>query len=99
MVYALTLLGEEPGVDAVVVERLNELPLHLAELREREAPGALDRLPVLVHVPHRVRVELVDVPGADAVVVHVRTHRLLDVAYDERDLDRVGEHGFAHLAS
>ncbi len=99
MVHALPLLGDEPRIDAVLVERLNELPLHVADLRERESPGTLNGLPVLVHVPDGFRIELVDVPGTDAVLLDVGPHRRLDVSDDECDLDGVGEHRLAHLAS
>jgi hypothetical protein len=43
VVDALALLGEEARVDALVVERLDQLPLHLADHGDREAPGAPDR--------------------------------------------------------
>jgi hypothetical protein len=39
-------------VHALVVERLDQLPLHLADHGDREAPGALDRLAVLAQVIH-----------------------------------------------
>jgi hypothetical protein len=40
--------GEEAGVVTLVVERLDQLPLHRADHRCREPPGAVDRLSVLV---------------------------------------------------
>ena len=52
VVDALTLLGEEARVDALVVERLDQLPLHLADHGDREAPRAVDRLAVLAQVLH-----------------------------------------------
>jgi len=44
MVDALALLGQEMRVDALLVERLDQLPLHLADRGDGKAPGALDRL-------------------------------------------------------
>jgi hypothetical protein len=58
----LPLLGEETCVDALLIERLDQLPLHLADRGDGEAPGALDRLAVFAEI--RVAgVELVDLPG------------------------------------
>jgi hypothetical protein len=58
VVDALTFLGEEAGVEALVVERLDQLPLHLANHGDRKAPGASHRLPVLAQVRRVRRVEL-----------------------------------------
>src|SRR5262245_46229366 len=93
---ARAVLGEEARVDAVVVERLDELPLHLPDACDREAPGTLDGLPRLVHAQDVVRIELVDVPRADPVVADVRRHRPLEVADDEGDLQRLREDRLAH---
>jgi hypothetical protein len=79
----------------LVVERLDQLPLHLADHGDRSAPGALDRLAELAQVLHPPRFELVDVPRADPVVVDVRPHRGFEVAHDDRDLHRLGEERFA----
>src|SRR5215218_11129314 len=57
VVDALALLGKETGVDAVLVERLDKLPHHLADRGDSDAVGALDRLTVLAVV---VRITEVD---------------------------------------
>jgi hypothetical protein len=43
MVDALALLGEKARVDALLVERLDQLPLHVAGRGDGKARGALDR--------------------------------------------------------
>src|ERR671911_1542443 len=51
VVHALALLGEEAGIDAVLVERLDKLPHHhLADHGDGDAVGALDWLSVLAVV-------------------------------------------------
>ena len=47
------VLGEETRVHAVPLERLDELPLDVADLRQREPPGVLDRPAALVHALRR----------------------------------------------
>src|SRR5687767_12352970 len=59
MVDALALLGEKTRVDALLVERLDPLPLHLADRGDCKAPGALDRLTVLAEILRFAGVELV----------------------------------------
>src|SRR5215218_2164019 len=50
VVDALALLGEETGIDAILVERLDKLPHHPADHGDGDAVGALDRLSVLAVV-------------------------------------------------
>jgi hypothetical protein len=96
MVDTLALLGEDTRVDALLVERLDQLPLHLADRGDREAPGALDRLTVLAGILRVAGVELVDLPRADPVVVDVPPHRRLEIAHDDPELQRLGEDRLAH---
>src|SRR5215211_6806279 len=50
VVHALAFLGEETGIDAFLVERLDKLPHHVADGGDGDAVGALDRLTVLAVV-------------------------------------------------
>src|SRR6266568_8407348 len=79
VVDTLSLLGEEARVVALVVERLDQLPLHPADHRGREPPGAFDWPSVLVQILRVPGVELVDVPRPDPVVVDVSPHRRFEV--------------------
>src|SRR5918993_5918267 len=71
VVHALALLGEEAGIDAVLVERLDKLPHHPADRGDGDARGALDRLTVLAVVIRLTGVDLSELPRADPIVVHV----------------------------
>ena len=59
MVDTLSLRDQEARVVALVVERLDELPLHFADHGRRESPGAFDRPAVLVQIFLVAGVELV----------------------------------------
>src|SRR6266566_10122625 len=99
VVDTLSLLGEEARVVALVVERLDQLPLHPADHGGREPPGAFDRPSLLVQILRAPGVELVDVPRPDPVIVDVSPHRRFDVAHDDPDLERLVERRLAHLPS
>jgi hypothetical protein len=86
MVDTLALLGEETRVDALLVERLDQLPLHLADRGDGEALGALDRLTVFAEILRVAGVELVDFLRADPVVVDVPPHRRREIAHDDPEL-------------
>lgn len=47
MLDAVAHRGEKTRADTLLVERLNELPLHLAVRGDGKAAGTLDRLTVL----------------------------------------------------
>ena len=96
VVDTLSLLGEEARVVALVVERLDQLSLRLADHGGRKPPGAFDRPSVLVQIFRVPGVELVDVPRPDPVVVDVPPHRRFEVAHDDSDLERLVEGGLAH---
>lgn len=95
-VGATALLGEEACVVALVVERLDQLPLHRADHRCREPPGAVDLPSVLVQSFRLAGVELDDLPRPDPVVVDIPPHRRLEIANDDSDLERLDERGLAH---
>ena len=96
MMHAFAFLGEEARVDARVVERLDQLPHHLADQGGRETPGAFDRLAVLAQILRVRGAELVDLPRAEPVIVDVRPQRCVKVAHDYPDLHRFGEDRLAH---
>src|SRR5215217_8515461 len=103
VVDAFALLGEEARPDALLVERLDQLPHYPAdhgggEAGDGAAPRASDRLAVLVQVFRILGVELVDLPRADPVVVDVPAQRGVEVAHDDPDLHRLGEDGPARRA-
>jgi hypothetical protein len=54
----LAVLGEETGGDALLVERLDQLPLRLADGGDGKPPGKLDRLTVLPEILRLAGVEL-----------------------------------------
>src|SRR6266511_2592138 len=95
----LALLREEAGVHALVVERLDQLPLHPADHGGGETPGAADGFAVFVEVRCVVGMELDDVPRTDPVVVDVPLHRRCEVMDDDPDLHRRREHRLAHRAT
>ena len=47
MMHALALLGKEPRKDALIVERLDQLPLYAADHRGSDARRGLNRLAML----------------------------------------------------
>src|SRR5215207_910995 len=96
VVHALTLLGEEAGIDAVLVERLDKLPHHLADRGDGYAVGALDWLSVLAVVVRGTEVYPVEPPRADPVVVFVPPYRRLQIAHDDPQLHRLVEDGLSH---
>src|SRR5215217_4348229 len=96
VMYALTFLGKETGIDAFLVEWLDKLPHHLADRGEGAAVGALDRLTVLAVVIRLTQVDLSELPRADAVVVHVPPYRRLQIAHDDPELRRFVEDGLSH---
>src|SRR5215218_8645352 len=96
VMYALTFLGKETRIDAVLVEWLDKLPHHLADRGEGAAVGALDRLTVLAVVIRLTQVDLSELPRADAVVVHVPPYRRLQIAHDDPELHRFVEDGLSH---
>src|ERR671916_1413392 len=96
VVHALALLGEEAGIDAVLVERLDKLPHHPADHGDGDAVGALGRLTVLAVVVRLTEVYRVEPPRADPVVVFVPLYRRLQIAYDDPQLHRLGEDGLSH---
>src|SRR5215208_974826 len=96
VVHALTLLGEEAGIDAVLVERLDKLPHHPADHGDGDAVGALDRLTVLAVVVRGTEVYPVEPPRAYPVVVFVPPYRRLQVAHDDPELHGLGEDGLWH---
>src|SRR5829696_9638906 len=96
VMYALTFLGKETGIDAFLVEWLDKLPHHLADRGEGAAAGALDRLTVLAVVIRITQVDLSELPRADAVVVHVPPYRRLQIAHDDPELHRFVEDGLSH---
>ena len=96
----LALLGEEARVIALLIERLNQLPLHLADHRGCEPPGALDRLAVLVQIVCVFRAwKLVDLPRSDPEIVDVPLHRRLKVAHDDSNLHGLREDRLRHCGS
>src|SRR6266571_8578804 len=95
----LALLREEAGVHALVVERLDQLPLHPADHGGGETPGAADGFAVFVEVRCVLGMELDDVPRTDPVVVDVPLHRRCEVTDDDPDLHRLREHWLAHRST
>ena len=91
VMYALTFLSKETGIDAFLVEWLDKLPHHLADQGDGEARGALDRLTVLAVVIRVTGVDLSELPRADPVVVHVPPYRRLQIAHDDPELHDLGE--------
>src|SRR3712207_3775538 len=96
VVHALALLGEEAGIDAFLVERLDKLPHPPADHGEGDAVGAPDRLSVLAVVVRGTEVYPVEPPRADPVVVFVPAYRRLQVAHDDPELHRFVEDGLSH---
>src|SRR5215203_7379023 len=62
MVDALTFLGKETGIDALLLEWLDKLPHHLADRGDGAAVGALDRLTILAVVIRLTEVDLSEIP-------------------------------------
>jgi hypothetical protein len=91
VMQALAVRGQVLGVHVAVVERLDQLPLHRADGGDRDPHRVVGGLVVLDHPLDVARVELVDVPRADAVVVDVRAQRGVEVADDDCDLPGVRE--------
>src|SRR5215204_2002129 len=75
VMYALTFLNKETGIDAFLGERLDKLPHHLADGGDGDARGALDRLTVLAVVVRVAGVDLSEILKTDPVVVHVPPYR------------------------
>src|SRR5215213_7245771 len=71
MVDALTFLGKETGIDALLIEWLDKLPHHPADRGGGDAVGALGRLTVLAVVVRLTKVDLSEIPRTDPVVVYV----------------------------
>src|SRR5207244_3543597 len=69
---------------------------HLSDGGDGEAPGALHPPAVLVEVLGLAGVELVVLPRADPVVVDEPPHRRPEIAHDDPELQRLGEHRLAH---
>src|ERR687898_3148391 len=98
VMYALTFLSKETGIDAVLVEWLDKLPHHLADRGDGDARGALDRLTVLAVVVRLTGVDLSELPRADPIVVFVPPYRRLQIAYDDPQLHRFVEDGLSHCS-
>src|SRR5215216_6263484 len=98
VVDALALLGEEAGVDAFLVERLDKLPHHPPDHGDGDAVRALDRPTVLAVVVRGTEVDPVEPPRADPVVVLVPLYRRLQVAHDDPKLHRFVEDGLWHCS-
>src|SRR5215210_2791525 len=98
VVHALALLGEEAGIDAVLVERLDQFPHHPADHGDGDAVGALDRLTVLAVVVRITEVDPVEPPRADPIVVLVPAYRRLQIVHDDPELHRLVEDGLAHCS-
>src|SRR5918997_90749 len=98
VVDALALLGEEAGIDAVLVERLDKLPHHPPDHGDGDAVRALDWLSVLAVVVRLTEVHLMELPRADPVVVFVPPYRRLQIAYDDPELHRFVEDGLSHCS-
>src|SRR5215204_5921563 len=98
VMYALTFLGKETGIDAVLVEWLDKLPHHLADRGDGDAVGALDRLTVLAVVVRITEVDPGELPRADPVVVLVPAYRRLQIAHDDPELQRFVEDGLWHCS-
>src|SRR5215213_8299290 len=96
VVHALALLGEEAGIDAVLVERLDKLPHHLADRGHGDAVGALGRLSVLAVVVRLTKVDPSELPRAYPVVVLVPPYRRLEIAHDDPQLHCFVEDGLSH---
>src|SRR5215207_2560290 len=96
MVDALTFLGKETGIDALLLERLDKLPHHLADRGDGDARGALGRLTVFAVVVRLTKVDLSELPRADPVVVFVPPYRRLQIAHDDPELHGLGEGRLAH---
>src|SRR5215204_3600281 len=75
VMYALTFLSKETGIDALLFEWLDKLPHHPADRGDGDAVGALDRLTVLAVVMGATGVDLSEIPRTDPVVVHVPPYR------------------------
>src|SRR5215207_3837394 len=69
VMYALTFLSKETGIDAFLGERLDKLPHHPADRGDDDARGALDRPTVLAVVIRLTGVDLSELPRADPIVV------------------------------
>src|SRR3712207_3055480 len=98
VVHALALLGEEAGIDAFLVERLDKLPHHPADHGDGDAVGALDWLSVLAVVVRGTEVYPVEPPRADPIVVFVPAYRRLQVANDDPELHCLVEDGLSHCS-
>src|SRR5215217_6925317 len=98
VMYALTFLSKETGIDAFLVEWLDKLPHHLADRGDGDARGALDRLTVLAVVIRVTGVDLSEFPRADPIFVHVPPYRRLEIAYDDPQLHRFVEDGLSHCS-
>src|SRR3712207_8254585 len=98
MVDALALLGEEAGIDAFLVERLDELPHHPPDRGDGDAVGALGRLPVFAVVVRGTEVYRVEAPrAAPVVVVLAPAYRRLQVAHVvDPQPHGLGEGGLMH---
>jgi hypothetical protein len=95
-VNTLTFPSKETGIDAVLVERLDKLPHHLADRGDGHARGALDRPIVLAVVVRLTGVDPGELPRADPIVVFVPPYRRLEIAHDDPNLHRFVEDGLSH---
>src|SRR5215216_7539367 len=92
VMYALTFLGKETGIDAFLVEWLDKLPHHLADRGDGDSRGALDRLTVLAVVIRLTGVDLSELPNS-----HGPPYRRLQIAHDDDpQLHRFVEDGLSH---
>jgi hypothetical protein len=87
--HAFALLGKETRINALVVKRLDQLPLYPAHQRDRDANRGLSRQAVFAPILDVAGLELVDLPGADPIVLDVPSYRRVEVAHDDTDLHRL----------
>src|SRR5918994_2697701 len=96
VMYALTFLSKETGIDAFLVEWLDKIPHQLADRGDGGAAGVLEQVNRLAAIVRLTGVDLSELPRADPIVVFVPPYRRLQIAYDDPQLHRFVEDGLSH---